>query len=205
MTTHLLIARHPETEANVAVRFIGRGNAPYTAFGERQVDGIVAAIVRFDADAVWSSPLARAAVPAAEAARRLGVEHIVDDRLIELDFGDAEGMTWEEIEGAGLAFDYRSFTSPVAPNGESRADIEARATRIADEMLERGGRIAVVTHGGPMRAMIVHLLGLARTDVWAFHLKTGQLAYVDVADDGRGWLEEFCPALRLDDEGSERP
>lgn len=193
-TTHLLLVRHPETEANVTGRFVGRGHSAYTADGRRQFDRVIDEIVAFRPEAVWSSPLERACEPAAAAAARLEVPHIEDARLIELDFGDSEGLTWDEIEAAGIPFNYHSFAEPVAPNGESRADIETRAADAADAMVASGERIAVVTHGGPMRAMIVHLLGLEHTDVWAFHLKNAQLAFVDVAEDGHGWLEEFRQA-----------
>ena len=189
--TELLIVRHPETEANVEGRFVGRGDGPYTERGRRQLDLLVTRIVEFEPGVVWSSPLGRARRVAEAAALACGVPLTVDLRLRELDFGQAEGLTWSEIEDAGFHFDYRSRSLPVAPGGESREDIEARSAAFADSLVEWGGRHAVCTHGGVFRAMLVHLLGLSTTDIWAFHIRNGAAAHVSVTD-GHGMIEEFC-------------
>jgi broad specificity phosphatase PhoE len=189
--TEVLIVRHPETEANVEERFVGRGESPYTERGIRQLDLLVARIIEFRPESVWSSPLERAYRVAERAAELAAVPLRVDERLLELDFGEAEGMTWPDIEAAGLAFDYSSLMTPVAPGGESRAQIESRSAEFANGLLEIGGRHAVCTHGGVFRAMLVHLLGLSTTDIWAFHIRNGTAAHVSVTD-GHGRMEEFC-------------
>ncbi len=188
--TEVLIVRHPETRANTEGRFVGRGDSPLTERGWSQVGLLAARISDFAPDTVWSSPLARVLVVAEKAARAGGIALQVDDRLLELDFGQAEGLTWPQIEAVGLAFDYRSADRPVAPGGESRADIEARSAAFAEDLLALGGRHAVCTHGGVFRAMLVHLLGLGRSDIWAFHIRNGAVAHVTF-DDGHGMIEEF--------------
>lgn len=188
--TKLLIVRHPETVANVTGRFVGRGDSPFTAEGLLQARRLPAKIAAFAPDEVWSSPLHRALTVAEKAARLSGVPLRTDHRLLELDFGDAEGLTFEEISEAGLSFNYRSATEPVAPGGESRGSIERRVAKIADELIARDGRFAIVAHGGVVRAMLVHLLGLEHTDVWAFHVHNAQLATVRVVD-GHGMLERY--------------
>ena len=119
-----------------------------------------------------------------------GVPLSIDERLIELDFGDAEGLNYEEIVERGISFDYRSLEQPVAPGGESRGQIERRSAEFCDQIVRAGGRHAVVTHGGVYRASLVYLLGLTATDVWAFHIHNAQLAHVHVVD-GHGMLESF--------------
>lgn len=188
--THILLVRHPETLANVDGRFVGRGDVSFTACGQRQLRRIPAKVAAFRPDTVLSSPLRRARVLAERIRRRTGVDLRIDDRLMELDFGDAEGMTYEQITAAGMVFDYRNLHAPVAPGGESRAQIEARAAAVCDELVSTSGRYAIVTHGGVFRASLIHVLGLDSTDVWAFHIRNGQLAYVRVVD-GHGMLEEY--------------
>jgi len=188
--THLIIVRHPETEANIGGRFVGRGDSAFTAEGLLQAARLPAEIVAFDPGVIWTSPLRRAQSVALIAAELAHVPLRIDERLAELHFGDAEGMTYEEIAEAGIPFNYRSAEEPVAPNGESRASIERRVAQIADELVASGGRVAVVAHGGVVRAMLVHLLGLSTTDVWAFHVHNAQLATVRVVD-GHGMLEEY--------------
>jgi len=186
----ILLVRHPETEANVTGRLVGRGHSAYTHLGRRQLARVPRKIAAFAPDVVWSSPLERAQRLAEKAATVAEVPLRVDERLVELDFGDAEGLTFEEVSEAGLRFNYRSADEPVAPGGESRADIEGRSAKFCDELLVQGGRHAIVTHGGVFRASLVHLLGLASMDIWAFHIHNAQLAYVRVVDD-HGMLEEY--------------
>lgn len=190
MDAEILLVRHPETEANVHGRFVGRGDSPYTREGRRQVERVPHKIARFHPDAVWSSPLDRARRLATRAARVSTCSLFLDERLMELDFGDAEGMTYEEISQAGMSFNYRNADEPVAPGGETRGSVERRTAEFIDEILPRGGRHVVVTHGGVLRAALVHLLGLSSTDIWAFHIHNVQLAHVRVIE-GHGALEEY--------------
>lgn len=186
----ILLVRHPETEANLNGRFVGRGNSPFTREGRAQLRRLPAKIARFEPDAIWSSPLERALVVARRAAETADVSLGIDERLVELDFGRAEGMTYEEIAEAGLHFNYRDRERPVAEGGESRGDIERRSAAFCDEVVAEGGRHVVVTHGGVFRAALVHLLGLASTDIWAFHIHNAQMAHVRVVD-GHGMLERY--------------
>lgn len=188
--TTLIIVRHPETEANISGRFVGRGDSAFTPEGLLQAARLPAEIVAFGPDAIWTSPLRRAHSVALQAVELARVPLHIDERLAELHFGDAEGMTYEEIAEAGIPFNYRSAEEPVAPNGESRGSIERRVAQVADELVASGGRVAVVAHGGVVRAMLVHLLGLSTTDLWAFHVHNAQLATVRVVD-GHGMLEEY--------------
>ncbi len=188
--TVLFIVRHPETEANVTGRFVGRGNSSFTAVGRRQARRLPHKIARFEPKIVWSSPLYRANVVARRASRLSGAELRVDERLLELDFGDAEGMTFDEIAEAGMVFDYRSLEAPVAPGGESRGSIERRVASVVQDLVEIGGRHAVVAHGGVVRAMLVRTLGLCGDNLWAFHIHNAQLATVRIVD-GHGTLEEY--------------
>jgi len=188
--THLLIVRHPETVANVTGRLVGRGDSPFTAEGQLQARRLPAKLAAFAPDEVWTSPLHRARIVAEKAAALAAVPLRIDDRLLELDFGDAEGMTFDELTAAGMPFNYRSAEEPVAPGGESRGSIERRVAEIADELTSRDGRFVVVAHGGVVRAMLVRVLGLSHTDVWAFHVHNAQLATVRVVDR-HGMLEEY--------------
>lgn len=186
----VLLVRHPETQANVNGRLVGRGDSPFTRVGRAQLRRVPAKIARFDPEAIWSSPLTRAKRLAERAATTTSLEVRLDDRLLELDFGRAEGLTFEEIAEEGIEFNYRNRDEPVAPEGESRHDIEARASAFCDELVVAGGRHAVVTHGGVFRASLVHLLGLESSDIWAFHIHNAQMAHVRVID-GHGVLEEY--------------
>ncbi|MDP2183211.1 MAG: histidine phosphatase family protein [Actinomycetota bacterium] len=188
--TRILLVRHPETEANVTGRWVGRGNAPLTAVGHEQVPRLVGEIVRFEPDAIWSSPLGRTLAVAEEAARTVGLELTIDERLTELDFGDAEGLTYEEAVERGIPFEFKCEDHPVAPGGESRRDILRRTDEVLADAMASSSRIAVVTHGGVFRSALVILLGLPIAGIWAFDIRNAQVAEVRVVD-GHGMLVRF--------------
>ena len=189
-TTDLLIVRHPETEANVNGRFVGQGESPFTSEGRREARRLPHKIARFQPSIVWSSPLLRARVVAERAARLARTPLKVDPRYMELDFGEAHGLTWEEIAVAGIPFNYRSEDAPVAPGGESRNQLMARVGEAVDEACDRGGRHAIVCHAGVMRAMLAHTLKLHGDHLWIFAINNAQLATVRVID-GHAQLVEF--------------
>ena len=188
--TDILLVRHPETEANCNGRFVGQGESPFTAIGRVQARRLPRKIARFEPDVIWTSPLLRARVVAERAARMTGVPLRVEDRLMELDFGEAHGLTWEEIAEAGIPFNYRSAEEPVAPGGESRNDLERRVGAVVDEVCVSGGRHVFVCHAGVMRAALARVLELHGDQLWAFSIHNAQLAYVRMVG-GHGMLEEF--------------
>jgi broad specificity phosphatase PhoE len=186
-----LFVRHPQTEANVTGRWVGRGDSAYTELGETQRDAVVREIVAWRPALVVSSPLERARIPAALAAGALRAPHRIDARLSELDFGAAEGMTLDEAEAAGIPFEFMAEDHPVAPGGESRRDALLRTAAVCDELASGDhDRVAIVTHGGVFRSAMVHLLALPPLAIWAFHIDNAQLAEV-IVRDGHGMLEEF--------------
>jgi broad specificity phosphatase PhoE len=189
-TTELLIVRHPETDANVDGRFVGQGESPFTAEGRRQARRLPRKIVRFEPSVIWSSPLQRALIVAQRASRLAHVSLRIDQRLLELDFGTAHALTWEEIAVAGIPFDYRSYDEPVAPGGESRRQLQERVACVVDEACEMGGRHALVCHAGVMRAILAHTLKLDGDHLWAFAIHNAQLATIRVID-GTAQLVEF--------------
>ena len=189
-TTDILIVRHPETEANINGRFVGQGDSPYTPLGRKQGRRLPHKIARFCPDTIWSSPLHRALLVAERAQRITHVELKVDGRFLELDFGQAHALTWEEIAEAGIPFNYRSAEEPVAPGGESRNQLQTRVGAGVDDVLAEGGRHAIVCHAGVMRAILAHTLDLRGDQLWALAIHTAQLAQVRVTD-GHGQLVEF--------------
>jgi len=101
---------------------------------------------------VWTSPLRRCRI----VADAIGPNH-VDARLIEMDFGAWDGMTWDAIPRDALdawAADPLGF---APPGGESGASLVARVT--AFRALLTAGDHVVVSHGGPLKVLAALLRG----------------------------------------------
>jgi broad specificity phosphatase PhoE len=144
MNMDLFLVRHGETQWNVDGRFCGHSNPPLTARGRDQARALFDSIGSEIFDRVVSSPSIRAV----ETARLAHGEPVVDVRLSELDFGDLEGLRWDECSleiRRGLG-DYDNFQ---APRGESVRELGERVLKALYDLGH--GRHLVVTHGGVIR------------------------------------------------------
>ena len=127
-----------------------------------------------------ASPLARARLLAAE----LGTPQL-DDRLKEMHFGD-----WElrPYDGLGPAIDAWA-SDPLnfcAPGGESAQVMATRVLGWLDELVASAPPepVVVVAHGGPLRAIAGHLLGVPPERWLALDFACGRVARLDVEDWG---------------------
>lgn len=111
----------------------------------------------FKAEAIFSSPSLRCTRLAALFMQPF----TIDDRLAELDFGNWDGHPWESLEPEGLQYWMDNFVSRPVPGGESYLDLYERVLElvafIRDCNLER---VVLITHGGPVRALLAHFLDI---------------------------------------------
>ncbi|MBP1619084.1 MAG: cobC [Bacteroidetes bacterium] len=108
-------------------------------------------------DAVFSSPLQRCT----KLAGYCGYDQpIHDKRLMELDFGDWEGIPWDQISDPKLEDWYADWINLPATNGESFAEQLERVRNFLDELKSGSqNQVLVFTHAGVIRAVAI-LLGL---------------------------------------------
>ena len=185
--TRLLLIRHGRPVDDARGRCYGRLDVGLSPEGLVEATALGRAL---RATAVVSSPARRAL----ETATALG-EPEVDERLCELDFGELEGRTYEEIERERpelFAAWMRTPTVVRFPGGEGFEDLRRRAVAAATELRARhdGGTVAVVTHGGVVRALLADALGLPSAAI--FRLDVGY-ARVSVVD----WFDGDAPVVRL--------
>jgi broad specificity phosphatase PhoE len=180
----VFLARHPETEANVARRFVGAGDTPYTALGRRQADSLAEAIARFGPDAVFSSPRRRCLEVAERAATAAGVSLTASEDLGEIGFGEAEGLTYAEASDLGISMDLLGGPSESAfAGGEPWADLDQRVRRALAAVVLAGERVAVVTHSGPVRALLTVMLELPAEAAWRFAIAPASVTQFTVGED----------------------
>lgn len=119
------------------------------------------------ADAIWlSSPAVRTRTTAEALRRAMGIPAAEYDRppeLIEQDFGDWHGRTYEDVY---TELDPASLVAPALtrpPGGETFANVMARLSPVVDSLSDRHGErdIVAVAHAGTIRAAIGNALGLA--------------------------------------------
>ncbi|WP_369252928.1 bifunctional RNase H/acid phosphatase [Geodermatophilus amargosae] len=185
--THLL--RHGRTEHTPERRYSGRNDLPLSATGRAEAEAAAVRAGELGIDVVVASPLRRTRETAEVVAGALGLQVELDEDLVELDFGDLEGLTATEArEKHPLAA--RRFTADVtvaAPAGESIADVSRRVARARTRLLERyaGRTVLVVSHVTPIKLLLAAGLGVGDEVVHRVFLEAASLSTVAWSSDGR--------------------
>jgi broad specificity phosphatase PhoE len=169
MEATLLLARHGRTAWHDENRYAGRTDVPLDAGGRAQAQALAAWAAHADLTAVVSSPLTRAVETAGPAAAAVGVPLARDERLRELDFGRAEGLTLEELRQRDPQAVRRFEADPVRhplPGGEDPLAAATRARDCLDELAaaSRGGRVLVVAHNTLLRLALCVALDIPPAD-----------------------------------------
>lgn len=190
--SRLLLLRHAEPSEDAHGRCYGSLDVGLSDAGRAHAVDLASSLARYDVDAVYTSPRVRAHETAAAISVDRGLEPVVDDGLRELDFGELEGRTYEEIAETRPEL-FRAWmeapTSVQFPGGESFADLRARALVSLARIREAHEAALVVTHGGVVRAGLAAWLGMPDEAIFRLDQRYGGLTIVD-------WLDGF-PVVRL--------
>ncbi len=146
----LVLTRHGLTDRSDPEQHLGqRIDIGLSVAGRAQAAALAGRIADEHFDRIISSPLRRARETAATVARGRAVEP--DPRLMEMDYGAWEGLTYQQIDAADGAGRARWVADPEAlacPGGESGADVAVRARAFLTDLLtwtaERGDDAVVL-------------------------------------------------------------
>jgi probable phosphoglycerate mutase len=196
----LVLVRHGETEGNAARQLLGRAESPLTARGRSDATALGAALG--PVSRLVSSPLGRARHTAEALGLDLPVE--VDERWIEVDYGELEGRALRAVPPE-LWSRWRADSTFAPPGGESLAEVGVRVRAACDELFGRAGEgargvgdVVVVSHVSPVKAAVAWALGAGDDMVWRLYLATASMTRIGWGQDGpvlRGY-NETVPALR---------
>lgn len=161
MTTLFLI-RHAQSAANAEGRIQGWLDSPLSDEGRQQVQALVERFRSTPLDAVYASPLARAAETAQGIAALHDLAVTLDDRLKEYDMGQWTGLNRAEIETLFPGIDLEAEHELVVPGGETAQDMHDRIEPFLREVTgwHAGRTVAIVTHGGTLGMLVGAMLGL---------------------------------------------
>jgi len=163
----LLLIRHAESSWNAAGRWQGHGDPPLSDRGRAQADALARELARETIDVLVSSDLRRAAETAAILGQARGLQPQLNPRLRELDLGDWEGLTSDQIErtAGDVLRRLNDGDLDVRPGGgENLRELEQRALLVVTELVDAhpGRRLAIVTHLGVIRALLGKPRGVTR-------------------------------------------
>ncbi|WP_030237235.1 MULTISPECIES: histidine phosphatase family protein [unclassified Streptomyces] len=165
MTTTLLLARHGQTVWHAENRYAGVSDIALTDTGRAQAEALGRWAAAHPVDAIWTSPLSRAAATAEPACRALGLTPQREPGLRECDFGVVEGRTLAEFETEDPEWAAAFRADPVAnafPGAEDPTAAAARGVRALRDIAAAhpGGRVLVVAHNTLLRLVLCTLLSI---------------------------------------------
>ncbi|NOR51845.1 MAG: histidine phosphatase family protein, partial [Gammaproteobacteria bacterium] len=155
-------------------------------------------------DQIISSPLSRCTDFANELSERHNIPLVMDERLMELSFGDWEGKSAAELMDSSPDILLKFWSDPVnhcPPNGERLADFQQRIIAAWDEIIGSyaGQHILIVGHAGQMRMVIRHVLGMPLDRMFRLQIPNAGISRIQIDGPRGGKADEMLPRLIFHD------
>jgi broad specificity phosphatase PhoE len=184
----LILVRHGETDANKASLALGRDDVELNETGRWQAQRVADALQRQPIAAVYSSPLRRTLDTARAIAERHRLAVQVDDGLIEMDIGEMEGLTYQQVrerypQFLQLWLGGRAAYEPM-PGGERLLDVQERAWQALERICGSWGQetVVVVTHNFVLLSILCRVMGLELADFRRLRYNVAAVSALQVQD-----------------------
>jgi broad specificity phosphatase PhoE len=168
-------------------RVCGRLDVGLSPAGEAQADRLAASLSSERPSALYASPVRRALETAEQLGSALRLEPRLDPRLRELDFGELDGLTYEEAAERWPELYETWMRTPTEvrfPGGESFADLKHRAIEVISGIVaaHAGETVVVVAHAGVIRALLVDWLSMPDEALFRIEQRYASVNVVEVLD-----------------------
>ena len=187
--TRLLLVRHGDTEFNDSRRFMGYSDIELSPGGRQQIERLRDYLAGDAIEAVYASDLRRTMTTAEILVTGRGLQVVPCPELRELNYGICEGMTFGEIgrDYPDVAKQCIDFTPELEfPEGETFTAFAGRVIRFLKRVEDgkHAGPVLVVSHNGPIKVLICHLLGISMEHWWQIRVDTASMSIMDVTPRG---------------------
>jgi broad specificity phosphatase PhoE len=184
----VILVRHGETDSNKAGLALGRDDVELNETGRWQAQRLAEALQGQPIAAVYSSPLRRALDTARAIAERHHLTVEVDDGLIEMDIGEMDGLTFQQVRERYPQFlqiwlGGRAAYEPM-PGGERLVDVQGRAWQALERICGNWDQetVAVVTHNFVLLTILCRVLGLELADFRRLRHSLAAVSVLQVQD-----------------------
>ncbi len=175
MSTTIILVRHGQTEWNRIERFRGHFDVPLNSTGLKQAKKTAKQISKlWKPAAIYSSALSRAEKTAKVIADACGLFVQANDGLIDIDYGEWQGLTPEEASAKWPELVQKWYEHPGAvqiPGGETLAQVRSRAMSALEKLLclHADQTIVLVSHTVVNRLILLSVLGWENDRFWHLH------------------------------------
>lgn len=186
--TKIILTRHGHVEGIKPERFRGRQNIPLTDRGRAEAQAVAQRIASsWTPSAIYTSPLERCIVTGAAISKACNVAASVLDDLNDIDYGEWQFKTYQEIQGTHSKLFTAWFATPQLvrfPDGESLQDLVARSSDALRLILSRHAddTVVLVGHDSVNRALLSQLLDQPLSTYWRVSQHPCCLNEVDIVD-----------------------
>lgn len=189
MATRILLVRHGQTEWNREERFRGRADVPLNAVGLAQAEAAGRRVAsEWQPAAMYASPLSRAMQTAAAIARPFGLAVQSWPDLIDIDYGEWQGLSPDEVRARwpeSLDDWYHAPQRAAIPGGEMLAAMDARGMAAVRQLAAQHSdkTIVLVGHTVINRVILLGVLGLGLSRFWHLRQDTGAINVFETEGD----------------------
>ena len=178
------LVRHGQTDWNLQRRYLSHSDRALTPFGEQQAQALGTFFHTRKIDAILHTGLSRSESTARAIRGARNIDIACDDRWREANHGAWEGLTYHGVmllyrEDALRRFEDPIHTAPLG--GESLAQMTVRILEAWRSLGERfaGKRIIIVSHGGPIQALLSTQMNTPLTEHWRWRIDLGSATGID--------------------------
>lgn len=187
--TKIYLTRHGETEWNRQQRFQGYKDSSLTENGILGAELLANRIEDIELDHIISSPLMRAYKTAEIVKGSKDLEIITHNGFKEINLGDFEGLSYEEIEkeyGHLLDKVKKDPFNNSYPNGENMKEFYNRVVKTFKETIEKykNKTTLIVAHGGTIKCIEAYIRKFELENDWMGHVvKNCSLSYIEINEN----------------------
>ncbi len=202
--SRLLMVRHGDTELNSAERLWGRTDVKLDALGLKQAERLRERLAKERIDAIYSSNLQRALVTAEIIAAKHQLKVITCTELREVDFGELEGLTINEVDQRYpevTELRMKRSLEMKYPGGDSFLEFSQRVSKFLRRLEHHttGETVLIVAHSGVLRILLCRLLDMDLRHRWQLHVDLASLSILETNQRGAilKSLNDVCHLTQL--------
>jgi len=178
----LILVRHGETLANRENRVQGTTDVKLSDYGRMQAEKLAESLKSEPIERIVSSPLKRAYETARAISKFHGVMIEADRDLQEMNHGDFENLTIQELREKHTSILRQWESDPasiVMPNGESLHDLQRRAWDAIEGITKSARNAIVVTHNMTIRTILCKIQDLDMLHIRKMHIDLASKTFVE--------------------------
>lgn len=207
LVTRVYLVRHGQTEWNKNLTFRGRIDIPLNERGHREAEAIAEALKDKSIGAIYTSPLRRSTDTARPAARFFNLEIVPVQGLIDISYGDWEGLTFSEVRERYKDQYTKWEKRPDLvrfPKGETLDEVRERSFCAMRAIVGEnpGKSILIIPHRVINKVLLCAILGLSNSHFWEIRQDTGCVNLIEYYHEGfvLSMMNDICHLRGIADE-----